>query len=211
MEMTMFEWNLRRIVMPAIALCVAVAAHAQPVADKPKYAVGDRWEYKGRMMPDDTPNDATRTVVEIARSDLLKIRQETGKVVEYDGAMNFMPGGEKDYARVLVRYPLKVGDEWQMTRKFPNPGTVETVKGKVVAYEPVTVPAGTFQCYRIEATTALTNGDYKENRGWTRWYCPEIKWYAKERIDTTIVSPGKPQSSGTKVLAAELVKFTPAK
>lgn len=200
--------------MLGIAAVIAFAAghtQAQPVAEKPKIVVGDSWDYKGKIMPDGTPNDSTRTVVEIDRNDVLKIRQQTGTVTEYDGAMNWMPGGQKDTARVLVRYPLKVGDEWQLTRKFPNSTAVEDIKGKVVAYEPLTVPAGTFQCYRVEATTVLTSGPHKETRVWKRWYCPEVKSYAKESIDTTIVSPGKPSASGTKVLTSELVKFTPGK
>jgi hypothetical protein len=198
----------------AVAAAAALAAgfaHAQPVANQPLYAAGDRWEYKGKIEPDGTPNDSVRTITAVRPDQVLLIRQESGRVVEYDNAMNFMPGGDKNTARVLVRYPLKVGDEWQMTRRIPNSGSVESVKGKVVAYESITVPAGTFHCYRVEATTALRNGEYREDRGWTRWYCPAIKSYAKERIDTTIHSPGKPDASGTKVLTSELVSFTPGR
>ncbi len=204
--------TMQRVGMAAMAVaCLLVVgmAQAQPVAEKPKFALGDRWEFKGRIEPDGKPNDAVRTIVEFAASNLLKVRQQDGRVTEYDAAMNFMPGGSNP--RLLVRYPLKVGDEWELNRQIDARGTVETGKAKVVAYESIRVPAGTFQCYRVEAVTNLSNGPYREDRIWKRWYCPDVKFIARESIDTTIVNPSNPAAGGHKVLTSELVSFTPGK
>ncbi len=140
----------------------------------------------------------------------MKVRQQYGRVADYDGAMNFMPGGSNP--RILTRYPMKVGDEWDISRRIEGTGMVETGKVKVAAYEPIRVPAGTFQCYRVEAVTNLSQGAaYKEDRIWKRWYCPEVKYFARESIDTTIVNPASPAASGHKTLTSELVSFTPGK
>jgi hypothetical protein len=194
----------------SLVTCAVFAAAAQPVAPKPAINVGDAWEFKGLLEPDGKPNDWTRTVVEVAPNDVLKIRQQDDRVVDYDGALNFMPEGRADYARVLVKYPLKVGDEWEMSRKFPNPQTEEAGKAKVVAFETITVPAGTFQCYRIEAEAWTTNRSARERRSWKRWYCPDVKWIAKELLETTVYGTAT-RTTSTSASTSELVKFTPGK
>ncbi len=192
-----------------VAGCAIPAADAQPVAQRPAVGAGDAWEFKGTSMPGDKPSDWSRTVIEAA-PDVVKARSESGTLIEYDGMLNFMPQGRADFARILVKYPLKVGDEWEFSRKFPNPGTLETGKAKVVAYEAISVPAGTFQCYRIEAGASLVNKSYRENRTWKRWYCPDVKWIAKEIMETTIAGSFS-RANETTVLTSELVKFTPGK
>ena len=141
-----------------------IPANAQPVAQRPAISVGDAWEFKNLTTPGDKAGAWSRLVVEIAPNDVLKVRQQDGKIFDYDGAMNFMPEGRADYARVLVKYPLRVGDEWGVARKFPNPNVSETGNAKVITLETITVPAGTFQCYRIEAASSLVNKTYSENR-----------------------------------------------
>ncbi len=139
------------------------------------------------------------------------MRLGNGNIVDYDGAMNFMPEGKPERARALAKYPLQIGSEWAVARKFPNPGTDERGSAKVVAFETITVPAGTFQCYRVEAQASLTNKSYNETRNWVRWYCPEIKWIAKETVETKTHNPYNPAATGTTLQTSELVKFTPGK
>jgi hypothetical protein len=193
----------------SLAAFAAVAADAQPVADKPAFVVGDSWEFTQKS-GDGPTTTWTRQVVEIPAADRLRVRLQDNTVADYDGAFNFMPQGNPEFSRILVKYPLKVGDEWAVGRKFANPGTAETGKAKVVAYEAVTVPAGTFQCYRIEAEASQASREAKENRTWKRWYCPEVKWFAKEVLETqTFGTRGR--IGGTVSQTSELVKFTPGK
>lgn len=187
---------------------LSLAAQAQPVAEKPKISVGDKWVFN-QATADGKTTTWSREIVEVPSADQLKVRLGNGNVADYDGVMNFMPEGKADYVRVLAKYPLKVGDTWSFSRKFANPGTAEEGKAKVVAFESLTVPAGTFQCYRVEAEASLTNKAYKENRTWTRWYCPDVKWMAKETLDTKTTSRESGSSATSET--SELVKFIPGK
>jgi len=196
----------------AFAGCAGVAAHAQTAAQKPAIVVGDSWEFKATSMPDGKTSEWSRTVVEIAPNDALKVRMQDGKVFDYDGTMNSMPNGSADSARILVRYPLKVGDEWKLVPTLANPNASETGKAKVVAFEAITVPAGTFQCYVVEAEAYRegARGRAKEDRSWKRWYCPDVKWIAKEVLQTRIHgTTGRPESASVET--SELVKYTPGK
>jgi hypothetical protein len=193
-----------------MGLCVgfSIVAQAQPAAEKPNFNVGDKWMFN-QTMGDGKTTTWSREIVEIPAGEQLRVRMGSGKVEAYDGRMNFMPEGNPEYMRMLAKYPLKVGDEWTLSRKFSNPMSAENGKAKVVAFESLTVPAGTFQCYRVEAETTLNNKSYKETRAWVRWYCPDVKWIAKETLETRTTS----RSTGSNATSetSELVKFTPGK
>ena len=193
------------VVLSVVGLSVA---QAQPAAEKPKFSVGDKWQFQ-QSTADGKTTTWSREIVETSSGEQLRVRMGSGKVEDYDGAMNFMPEGNAERVRVLGKYPLKVGDAWTFSRKFPNPGVAEEGKAKVVALESLTVPAGTFQCYRVEAEASLTNKAYKENRTWVRWYCPEVKWIAKETLETKTSSRESGSSATSET--SELVKFTPGK
>jgi len=187
-------------------------ALAQPVMEKPTYAVGDSWEFKQTTSPGDKVETLSRAIVEVLPDGRFRVRFQNNTINEFDAAMNFMFEGNPDYTRVLVKYPLKVGNEWSPARKFQNPGTGESGEAKVVAYESITVPAGTFECYRVEAKATLNNkANYYEARTWKRWYCPDVKWIAKDILETQHSERNNPAANGTTVQTLELVKFTPGK
>ncbi len=58
---------------------------------------------------------------------------------------------------------------------------------KVRAYETITVPAGSFECYRIEGEAfrhwqngaAMVQGYNRKRVTTTVWYCPAVKWFGK--------------------------------
>jgi hypothetical protein len=200
-----------------LGLTVAAIAPVvgQPVADAPKIVVGDRWEFKSNTAPGDKTGKWSREVVEVAPDGALRVRVGKGRIDDYDAAMNDLEGGKSGRARILVQYPIKVGDEWklwQIDRKFENPNLGESGTVAVVAVETIAVPAGTFQCFRIEAKSVYMNRhNYTRTRHWKRWYCPDVKWIAKEWLETTVRSTTNPASSGTTTVESELVAFTPGK
>jgi hypothetical protein len=183
-------------------------AQVQPAAEKPKFNVGDKWEFKQSTADGKTTN-WSREIVEIPSAEQLKVRMGNGNMTDFDGAMNFMPEGKPEYVRLLAKYPLKVGDAWSFSRKFANPLIAEEGKAKVVALESLTVPAGTFQCYRVEAEATLNSKAYRENRVWVQWYCPEVKWLGKQTLETRTTT--RESGSNATSEASELVKFTPGK
>jgi hypothetical protein len=184
---------------------------AQSAAEKPTIVVGDRWDFTSTNMPSGKPGTWSRTVMEVSGEDHLKVRLGEGNIADYDGGMDWMPKGNADYRRQLVSYPLTLGKEWAIAMKYESPNWSETGKAKVVAFEELSVPAGTFKCFRIDAETSLVNKTYSHRRFWNRWYCPETKWIAKEIVESRIFHPTDPQQSGTTILTSELVRFTPGK
>jgi hypothetical protein len=102
---------------------------------------------------------------------------------------------------------MRVGDEWTFSIRFDNPNFEELGRAKVAAYESLSVPAGTFQCYRVEAESTYGSKYYSEYRVWSRWYCPEIKWLAKEVIMTRTRSVANPASNGEQTFTSVLIKF----
>ena len=202
------------VVAMCLSLVGAIASglsFAQPVAQQPAFVVGDSWEFKSVTTPGDKPDTWTRTIIEAPSDREFKVRFQDNTVNSFDKAMNFMPEGDPSFARVLARYPMKVGDGWEMSRKYRDPRAVESGEAKVVAYEQITVPAGTFQCYRIEAKATLNNKSFAQQSKWTRWYCPEVKHLAKEILEQTVMGSYTPGRSGTTLVTSELVKFTPGK
>ena len=184
-------------------------ASGQPVADQPAYKIGDKWTYKQVETASGKTQDWSRQIAEVGPGNRLLVRLEDGRTQEYDNAMNWAPTGPET-ARVLLKFPLKVGSSWSYTAT-PNPtsNARENGEAKVVAYESITVPGGTFDCYRIDAQSTVSVRAYNAHRQWSRWYCPAIKWIAKEQLEANIFDPGK--GGGTKtVTTSELTAFNPA-
>lgn len=138
----------------------------------------------------------------------IQVRNGDGKLFQYDRALNYIFAGDGDVDQVqaYVRYPLKVGDEWTYATKSGSLQGITSASVKVATYESITVPAGTFSCYRLDIVENYGNKGYGEFVLRTRWYCPEVKWIAKERVETSIThANGKFE---TTVTVSELVKFT---
>ncbi len=100
------------------------------------------------------------------------------------------------------RWPMKVGDTWTMKYQvtmLPSGRQVPmTIQWNVEAWEPVTVPAGRFEAYRVVSTSSL--GEVE-----TRWVSPGAQIPTVKRHVERVAS--HPQGTGT--LDAELVSRTP--
>jgi hypothetical protein len=76
-----------------------------------------------------------------------------------------------------LRFPLTVGKEWQgRCQRFDEGRFSGTFIGayKVVRIESVTVPAGTFQAFRVEGETYEIR-DPKRRWRFNHWYAPEVR------------------------------------
>lgn len=105
---------------------------------------------------------------------------------------------------VGYRYPLKVGNEWtskhQMTVYPSHEVRPYELSYKVEAYEPITVPAGTFQTYRILITDNFGQVD-------RYWISPETGIPTIKRTQTRPAT--HPQGAGQ--LDGELISLKVAK
>lgn len=87
----------------------------------------------------------------------------------------------------LLDFPLKVGKKWNETATLREVSTdlVTTVSNSfsVVAFEEVTIPAGTFRAFRIRL--------FQEDLGrkWSgscdMWWSPDVKNFIKRSVYTT--------------------------
>jgi hypothetical protein len=84
---------------------------------------------------------------------------------------------------------------------------------KVVAYESITVPAGTFKCFRIEGDSdwinTLAGGgfEYVLTEKWriTNWYCPDVRYIGKSHTERYIGGNDLVRKSAYRTLDHELI------
>jgi hypothetical protein len=158
-------------------------------AEKPEWKVGYEWRYAWKQ-----PGTSGILTREIIREDtfegVLCYVIRIGKNQNFYpkdtlGLLATMSGGKLTFKRNAplqrVSWPLEVGKEWK------NSFTLESLEEKssrtydfrfvVSKIEEVTVPAGTFEAFKIE-----NYGVYTGNLVAEYWYSPKVKWFIKERL-----------------------------
>jgi len=86
------------------------------------------------------------------------------------------------------KFPLTVGTSWNA--KYTSSGTDGTaysgyVKASVAALEKVTVPAGTFDAYRIEReleTRSVNANSIVTKSQITTWYAPAVRRFVRRQV-----------------------------
>ena len=90
--------------------------------------------------------------------------------------------------RKVVQYPRKPGTSWAVRGPGWKPFAYdfdEEIRGRVVGAESIEVPAGTFDCMKVVVDIVMARGVNTNSTVLTRWYCPQIKSFAKEIRETT--------------------------
>lgn len=175
------------------------------IAEKPVMVKGDRWHYNRR-----DKILSYEFIEEKDRELIFLVGWEDGKKGKEmrTPELNFLKGAAEtcDPYRGPFKFPLYVGKKWEYTHtssKYKQSGgtselTVIDSSVKVVAYEQVKVPAGTFWAYKIEENRTVRGS--KSLRGYyvTVWYSPEVKNTVKSEEDNDVWN-------------RELLKYTPGK
>jgi uncharacterized caspase-like protein len=178
-----------------------------------RYRVGDRYEYNVTDL-------TTRQLVRVARP---RITQITGQEVIFNkGGMvtdllgNLVRQGNRRFSPNQIQPgEFAVGRRWSTRYTVTNEQGREHVTEmslRIVRRERITVPAGTFDTFRVEAdvsTNALTGNSVSEVKF---WYAPDKlrRFVAREE---TRVAVGDVRRRGGRVLLAErmeLVSFQQA-
>lgn len=80
----------------------------------------------------------------------------------------------------LLSWPLEAGKEWKIDHVLEQvqEKSSRTIGAHVVVanVEEITVPAGTFEIYRIEVYNNYTGKLFSEH-----WYSPKVKWFVKNK------------------------------
>jgi hypothetical protein len=145
-------------------------------AGEPRYRLGDTWviavidDYSGREIRRSTArvSKIENGLVYIDHGDGQEIKTIDGATVEnllnkFDPPRVDLPGDE-----------LKVGKKWTASSYQMNSRIGRSLREeefKVIGFEEITVPAGVFKTYKIEATAMLENGVTA-----TRTYWVEPGW-----------------------------------
>jgi hypothetical protein len=175
-----------------VALSLPVAAQVAAPALKP----GDSWTYRGIDNYNRLPTGAwTREVTGAAAGGIrVALRSADGSFEDVyrvpgelaSGVLNDRARGTMEPAFQLLPFPLTEGKSWSQkvirTDPFSNERREMLVRGKVLGWETVKVPAGEFRAMKVERTMYL--GDYDTFRGITQrteteWYAPDIRGAAK--------------------------------
>lgn len=165
-----------------LAIPPGLAIAAGEKAEAPAVKVGDRWktEQKDRRTGNKEA-EVVRTVTAVTpgliegteNSGTFKMTSELNPIE----SVIFVTTGDPRF----LSFPLEVGKKWSLKYQFAN----KTNQGKgrvegdveVAAYEKVSVAAGTFDAYRIEAKTFWNNDSNRAN-GRSKsvyWYAPAAR------------------------------------
>jgi hypothetical protein len=83
----------------------------------------------------------------------------------------------------------------------------EKASWEVKAYEQLTVPAGTFDCFRVDGVlwgnqTRPPLVPAREHYEVTYWYCPAVKWIARKTTHGSLDADYSPSQDDESVLTS---------
>ncbi len=181
-----------RILLFVIAGPWISTIRAEDVANKPDLQVGDVWFFHATGEDDGNKVDRRwrRRIEEIMPDGRMRVAPLFDTDL-FDASWNPIYRDHPDTPSIVFRFPMRVGDAWS----FASTGAM-TVDGrsyesrssmKVVAYEELAVPAGTFRCFRVEGETFwdsainAQNPDWRYTENWqiTYWYCPDVRYVGR--------------------------------
>jgi len=188
-------------------------ALAQEAADKPAPKVGDRWIFEQTLKEPHRDDSSTRRSFQVAEvlPDRITMVGGNGQSFQVDASLNPINPKGAEYAWTVLKFPLSVGNEWKYTVRSGEIGLEEhSGTYKVAAFEAVTVPAGTFNCFRVDGEWQ-TNGRGFSVRGSDKiWYCPAINFYVKRSSEFTLRSVADSYHPNRTERVLELWRFFPA-
>jgi hypothetical protein len=160
-------------------------------AERPQWNLGDKWSFRETGDFNENGSEWSREVVEKVSADRIRVKMQNGNVLMFDGQGNSRDRRGDEFTWKRFEFPLSVGKHWKHSRKIEGDSWngVEDSSWEVKAYEKVVVPAGTFDCFRVEGTVwsnwmnrqSLNQSLNRRHEETTYWYCPEVQWAAKWR------------------------------
>lgn len=186
-------------------ICFAANAFAQS-AQKPDIHTGDLWSWQHiNGLVNEKDYTSIEDVVDVSDKEVqTRIRRKgrSGSAIAiYSREWNPVDVVSARYDANLKKFdfPLQVGKKWDGTADkmlFSNGKHGKFfLKGEVLAFEKITVPAGTFDAYKILLTLDAIGTDEDANIGHTvetYWYAPSVKREVK--IENTFSRDGRVRS-----------------
>lgn len=169
----------------AVLTCLSAIfnyASAQALAERPQYKVSDSWTFEHRDgYTGNVTGKSTRTIKSISDD---KIEYD----INGDPATSDISGNpisdkkvDSDKPQLYLQFPLEVGKSWKFDNGWHNKeggwkGN-QTYSVKVVSLEKITVPAGEFETYRLEAKGFFNNttANFSGAQTTIYWYSPLLR------------------------------------
>jgi hypothetical protein len=176
----------------------AVAQETDVIQTPPVFAIGDTWVYDGgfdslddaKAGKNPTSWDIIRIIREINDKGILVSNPKGNRQFLYDKEFNLLErhvDGQSTFYKPFwprYRYPMKVGDKYNVGFSHNRPDGFDNdynATVRVIGWEAVTVPAGTFKALKVEMTGYWTHSlgiaagtgraDFRE----ISWFAPELK------------------------------------
>jgi len=165
---------------------VASPAVAQK-ADRPAVKVGDEWQFmQYTVVPIQKPNVAW-VITSVTPTGIAGT--SNGRPLTLTPDLNIIESPTRKFSdRRILSFPLEIGKSWtyanQVESKTDQGDWRMDAKLTVTAYEKVTVPAGQFDAFRIEAKGKTGQQGAAGAGSWdfteTSWYAPSARAIVKE-------------------------------
>ena len=171
-------------------MTLLASAQEKPRAERPTLTIGDNWTYAYEDKLDASRKGSYTTTVTAIENDIISFTRGNKAVTLTTLDLNETKGanGRTESPHTFsYDWPLEVGKEWPRQITWTNASGDHgrsTGKRKVLSYEKVTVPAGTFDAFLIEY-----NGYYNNDTSGARvvggpetirnWYAPAVKNFVK--------------------------------
>lgn len=185
--------NRFALVLLLFTLPILGAAQTDAPVRKPEIRVGDRWTYRStNLLAQGTHEHETR--VSFAGDKVIltvSTRKSDGK--EFDASWTPEWNAVRSYSEFMYRphtgtfrFPLRIGETYETKYELMRPradtvvsNTTRTVK--VVGWETVEVPAGTFRAIKVvaEGLVQPLDGSNAWRQQTTFWYNPEVRRWVK--------------------------------
>jgi hypothetical protein len=201
------------IAAAAVFLCVAEAAGAPSPA--PDVHVGDNWKFRTLDgFTNEIQFEATQRVVEINDREIVielhNLSKDKTALHYFTREWNVVDTGDGKYDPYYpeFKFPLAAGVTWSEKYTWISGTGVASsgyVAAKVSAQEKVTVPAGTFDAYRIDRDQEVRDNNETAmvtKTHMTTWYSPAARRFV--RREWTVTRDGRVRSKA----AMELVEYT---
>jgi len=156
-----------------------VPGAGDPVAEKPSYSEGEYWI----LLNKNKFKEIKHTFLREEEDSVIFSLNGSDKTSSYHfkAKLKRSPVG---YPDPIIDFPLTTGKKWnyQFQRKQAKGPKMDRIRAdyKVEAYEPVTVPAGTFNAFKITSVSEATGrGIVTMPQKEQYWYSPDVKYIIK--------------------------------
>ena len=218
--------KLRSLVCSIVFYSVALTCSAQTAtrAERPEIKEGESWVYQvTEVITGDKRQPNTQTVKQVT-NDRILVENSNGSIATFTREWNQIDNKQGDTvtfkadpAWIQYDFPLEVGKKWSPRFTAISRNGEQTTRWRwdavVDGVEKVTVPAGTFEAFRIRI-----DGFYNGARGtssWTGrrtqmvWYAPAVKRTIKSEWEEN-TQGGSHSARYRNIERTELISYTPA-